>query len=1434
MVDINNQAPNHGFQGIAHGPVTVNNGPSPEQQAAERLAQLRLCIRSHKSTIRARLANFVGRKQELEEVLHLIRTIQTTGGYVLITGTAGQGKSSLTAQLVSRHGIDQTIHHFIPIEPGSGYQISLLRDLTARLILKHNLADIVLDTESPSILRDQFWQVIENISDMGIHETIFIDGLDQLLEQPNGLRELSFLPSAPFPGIVFVIGMRPDETLHHLKSRTPQIAYPLPGMSNSDFAALLVRFNVSLADKDISQLATILQHNALYLNLAAQQLAHEGADNFGTLVAQLSQDPEGIFSYAVTKLKQPPEEWQQVIKPVLRVLTVAQEALTVTMLSTLVGADSDRIRDGLQRLGGLLRSDQDRYEIDHRKFRDYLCSSIFTLDEQQAQHRSLANWCEGPNNNSTTIWYGSSATPLIEERRSYARRHYITHLYALREVDRLRQVLDHGEPDLGAGHRVSTVLGQLRNLTATEPERAREIILAILVPLITCESQPGTVLHTVVHECRKELNTWIDQYEDDWRTRIRDAVLDALVSQLRATPHTATCWALLTVGYRRDDVVSALWQVVEQHEDLLGDTALVVLSNLGLVGDQRQHLLDRLHQRIAQRRNHPLIGSLRSLADPQSLATIQQHWLPTHSIDNYLDHLQLIGVLSDIARTHAEDAELANIIRTLMTSGKEYNPIWVRTVIKPLADDSYSTYIVPDLIALLDGFSVEAAANQDSGDIYDSLAKCIAPWQLTSWPVSSPPQALRQIRRDACFDTATSGIWNTSQRRLKNAAWNTALSLAEPSIGGWLDDAINNETNPNVAHDILILASSVRWSELPAIVKLWVTEPYDLVEDDANVGIAPLAAVRLVASLASQEALELLLRCGVTNDGHALRTAVEALSQVATSLARDGDKSVADLLVTTLQYSQLRHQRTSAAEALHQLAKAKLLPLEVVSPLAALLKEDQRDAFERSLIVDTLGLMPVDLLSEEAVQFIYEWAQSSDNELGNSAARVLIQQNLLSAVDEVLIKRLGLTQSDTGWTVAEPASDPWAPLMIALLYIKMPSSYLPAIVDILISASWSAAVQVIAVLCDYAATSGEPLAEPVRGALLTRAQQRQQPAYAEPDLFEAMTTLAPHELAQENWATRWDEWRPETRAALADALGKLVCKDTSLRDSLIQQLEQLCVDLSYGVRRAAFRALERQSPETLIKLVTTWAADQRIIYRCYATEGWSWLPFSATEQAKELYHQLESDTERSIRDRIRSAYSERLQRQWASDYLSYILATGRSQNADVLQIWRYGAALEQIGDDLCAAKLRAELATTTLPPHVHSWYAQLIDAIEKRWSGVTRKWSDSWSNLSGTIEEGEGELVFDNNHRIAVRYTLWRQAVASPRDVTRWGGVLKTLDPLAQVRAQGSDTILPIRFEETEGRLYLKDSRSAHISIDVMIPGAEIKFRGNDYYPESP
>jgi tetratricopeptide (TPR) repeat protein len=428
---------------------SVYNSSSSSRE--EREERLRLLLSDHSSFLRDRLESFVGRQRELEALRQLITERQQTGGYITITGQAGQGKSSIIAKLVHDTGRVQVAHHFIPINPGPDHQIGLLRNLMARLILKYELAELFVVSESRAVLRDNFPKVLAEVAGKGGKEVIFIDGLDQLEEEITGVRDLSFLPTSPPSGIVFVLGTRPNDTLKPLELLKPHDEYRLPNLSRADFDRILQHRVVHLESVFVDRLYQVMGGNAFYLDLIVRELEENAGDDLPALITQLADNPDHIFSVALERLKHHGVLWQQIMYPVLGVLLVAREPLGRQPIRQIVGVEDDRLRDGLLRLGGLVIPDgQERYSLFHRKFYDYLRQDehrpekeyLFATDEEQAWHTRLAHWCE--QDDLAQIWQDSPFQPAEHQQRLYAREHYLTHLYLARKWPRLFAILDTG------------------------------------------------------------------------------------------------------------------------------------------------------------------------------------------------------------------------------------------------------------------------------------------------------------------------------------------------------------------------------------------------------------------------------------------------------------------------------------------------------------------------------------------------------------------------------------------------------------------------------------------------------------------------------------------------------------------------------------------------------------------------------------------------------------------------------------------------------------------------------------------------------------------------------------------------------------------------------------------------------------------------------
>ena len=471
---------------------SMSDSVTDKRRKEERLARLRAMQIDHSGFLRNRLESFVGRESELREIHQHIGAMLLTGGYITIMGQAGQGKSSIIAKLVEEYGPEKTAHHFIPFNPGHDYQVSLLRDLMARLILKYDLSDLYVTSESRSALRDYLPKVLAESVEKGGHEVIFIDGLDQLKEDADGERDLSFLPNNPPARVVFVLGTRPDDTLYPLELRKPHQRYELPNVSRYDFDLILDHRGVKLDTLRIDRCYQLMQKNALYLDLLAKELAYEEGVQYEQIIKRVADDPENLFSLSIARLKRHPLEWREVLKPLLGVLLVAREPLTGRHMKNILKIEEDRLLGGLVWLGGLIVDDgRQRYSLFHSKLYDYLRQDesnphkayVFATDEEENWHTVLANWCE--QENISTIWEDVKRDSVEQGRREYVRRYFVTHLYYAKQWQRLFAVLDagvYGRAKLGydQGTRLYTLDLMLGRQVAASEEWTLEESIALL------------------------------------------------------------------------------------------------------------------------------------------------------------------------------------------------------------------------------------------------------------------------------------------------------------------------------------------------------------------------------------------------------------------------------------------------------------------------------------------------------------------------------------------------------------------------------------------------------------------------------------------------------------------------------------------------------------------------------------------------------------------------------------------------------------------------------------------------------------------------------------------------------------------------------------------------------------------------------------------
>jgi Caspase domain len=97
------------------------NKREQEARRDQREHWLRSLFADQRGFLQDRLESFVGRAQELEEVSQHIDKLLPTGGYLTITGQAGQGKSSIIAKLIEFAAREQGGYDCIAFHSGQSH-----------------------------------------------------------------------------------------------------------------------------------------------------------------------------------------------------------------------------------------------------------------------------------------------------------------------------------------------------------------------------------------------------------------------------------------------------------------------------------------------------------------------------------------------------------------------------------------------------------------------------------------------------------------------------------------------------------------------------------------------------------------------------------------------------------------------------------------------------------------------------------------------------------------------------------------------------------------------------------------------------------------------------------------------------------------------------------------------------------------------------------------------------------------------------------------------------------------------------------------------------------------------------------------------------------------------------------------------------------------
>ncbi|WP_205701480.1 hypothetical protein [Herpetosiphon llansteffanensis] len=559
-----------------------------------------------------------------------------------------------------------------------------------------------------------------------------------------------------------------------------------------DALTVLRSIQSGVAESLLHDLYTALKGNALFVYLAADSMRYQSVVDAASLIRQIEQNPNDIFSIKLERIKNRSElRWPTIWKPMLALLLVTQEPLRLDVLGDLLGHDYDAIQDAVWVFGGLVSHGINQLvALHHLMFRDYLATSMFTAREVKRWHQQLAHWCAV---DLDVIW-SDDRDPIEQSRRVYARHHYITHLFFAENWPMLWQILDAG--DYGE-HK--TRFDPSTRLYALDLDRGRES---------TIQAGQSTEEH-IQHlprlwkYCllRISLTSRVDRWPDEAFEVLAmlGSVQEALerIDLLSHTYRQIQCWDRIIPwcnNQQRRTIILRLHQVASYTSGIVQFHALDILVKISAITSNSQQAIGILET---------VLAITQSIEEPWQHVDLLRAIAQAAAIHGYAEYaITILDTAITIIRSIDYPEDQADLFRAIAGTAACLGNIDRALVIAQAIDNpEYYIYTIRTI--------AEAAVTHG----HDEHAKTILDTALDIAQSIDNPWRRADILRVIAETTATHG-----QDEYAKTILDTALAIAQS-----LD---NQEQRDNTLASIAITAATIGNINLTLVITQSIDNPW--------------------------------------------------------------------------------------------------------------------------------------------------------------------------------------------------------------------------------------------------------------------------------------------------------------------------------------------------------------------------------------------------------------------------------------------------------------------------------------------------------------------------------------------------------------------------------------------------------------------------------